>query len=74
MTGSDNVKVYIQCGNNGLPYNINTFSAMLGFQQMGIETILFTDKEELINAEINDIVVGGVGRVKQFLENKVPEH
>ena len=70
MTGSDNVKVYIQCGNNSLPYNMNTFSAMLGFQQMGIETTLFTDKEDLINAEITDIVVGGVGRVKQFLENK----
>ena len=64
------MKAYIQCGNNGLPYNMNTFSAMLGFQQMGIETILFTDKEELINTEITDIVVGGVGRVKQFLENK----
>ena len=37
---------------------------------MEIETILFTDKEELINTEITDIVVGGVGRVKQFLENK----
>ena len=48
MTGSDNVKVYIQCGNNSLPYNMNTFSAMLGFQQMGIETTLFTDKEDLI--------------------------
>ena len=70
MTGSDNVKAYIQCGNNGLPYNMNTFSAMLGFQQMGIETTLFTDKEDLIKAEITDIVVGGVGRVKQFLENK----
>ena len=55
---------------SGLLYHMNTFSAMLGFQQMEIETILFTDKEELINTEVTDIVVGGVGKVKQFLENK----
>ena len=53
-----------------MPYNMNTFSAMLGFQQMGIETVLFTDKTELINADVTDIVVGGVGRVKQFLEDR----
>lgn len=64
------MKVYIQCGNNGLPYNMNTFSAMLGFQQMGIETVLFSDKQELSSVEVSDIVVGGVGRVKQFLEER----
>lgn len=64
------MKAYIQCGNNGLPYNMNTFSAMLGFQQMGIETVLFSDKQELSSAEVSDIVVGGVGRVKQFLEER----
>ncbi len=37
---------------------------MLGFQQMGIETVLFIDKTELKNADVTDIVVGGVGRVK----------
>jgi len=64
------VRAYIQCGSNGLPYNMNTFSAMLGFQQMGIETVLFNDKQELTSAEISDIVVGGVGRVKQFLTER----
>lgn len=64
------MKAYIQCENSGLPYNINTFSAMLGFQQMGIETVLFSDKDELSKAETSDIVVGGVGRVKQFLESR----
>lgn len=49
---------------------MNTFSAMLGFQQMGIETVLFSDKQELTSAETSDIVVGGVGRVKQFLEGR----
>ena len=64
------MRAYIQCGSNGLPYNMNTFSAMLGFQQMGIETVLFNDKQELTSAEISDIVVGGVGRVKQFLTER----
>lgn len=64
------MKAFIQCDNNRMPYNMNTFSAMLGFQQMGIETVLFSEKEELSCAEITDIVVGGVGRVKQFLEGR----
>lgn len=64
------MKVYIQCGNDGMPYNINTFSAMLGFQQMGFETVRYIEKQELENADVSDIVVGGVGRVRQFLENR----
>lgn len=64
------MKAYIQCGNNGLPYNMNTFSAMLGFEQMGIQTVLFSDKQDLIRAETADLVAGGVGRVKQFLEER----
>ena len=64
------MKAYIQCGKNGLPYNMNTFSAMLGFQQMGFETILFTEADELVDVTLSNIVVGGVGRVKQFLEDR----
>ena len=62
------MKAYIQCGNNGLPYNMNTFSAMLGFQQMGIETVLFSDKQELSSAEVSDIVVGGIQKGKEQLK------
>ena len=64
------MKAYIQCGNNELPYNMNSFSAMLGFQQMGFETILFKEADELVDVTLSDIVVGGVGRVKQFLEER----
>lgn len=64
------MKAYIQCGNDKLPYNMNTFAAMLGFKQMGIETVLYGEKEELSSAEISDIIVGGVGRVKHFLEER----
>lgn len=64
------MKAYIQCGNNELPYNMNTFSAMLGFQQMGFETILFKEADELVDVTLSDIVVEGVGRVKQFLEER----
>lgn len=64
------MKIYIQCGKDGMPYNINAFSAMLGFRQMGFETVMFIEKEELAEVEPHNIIVGGVGRVKQFLENK----
>lgn len=62
------MKVYIQAQTQGMPYNVNTFSAMLGFQQMGFETALFQTKDELSDISIDDMVVGGVGRVKYFLE------
>lgn len=61
------MKVNIQASHHGMPYNINTFSALLGFQQMGFETVLFHSKEELKHVSPNNIIVGGVGRVKGFL-------
>ncbi len=64
------MKVYIQADNKGRPYNINTFSAMLGFEQMGFETILFSSLNELDTVSEENIVVGGVGRVKAFLEQR----
>lgn len=62
------MKVYIQCDGTGMPYNLNTYSAMLGFRQMGFETILFYDPKELKNSELNDVIAGGVGRVRGRLE------
>ena len=63
------MRAFIQCGSDGMPYNVNAFSAMLGCQQMGTEIILFREKSELVNVDVSDIVVGGVGRVKQFLQD-----
>lgn len=64
------MKVYIQTNARNMPYNINTYAAMLGFEQMGIETKLFYSKEELKEIAVENIVVGGVGTVRGFLENR----
>lgn len=62
--------VYIQANSKGMPFNINAFSAMKGFEQMGMETILFSSLEELREVPLSGLVVGGVGRVKAFLEQR----
>lgn len=62
------MKVYIQCDKTGMPYNANSYGAMRGFQQMGFETVLYYEPEELKHSRKEDVIVGGVGRVKSRLE------
>lgn len=62
--------IYVQTEKDGLPYNMNTHAALRGFQQMGFETRLFYDFHELDEVTTEDMVVGGVGRVKGFLEKR----
>lgn len=62
------MRAFIQCNKNYIPYNKNAYTALEGFNQMGVETILFHTKEELSNSTPEDIIVGGVGRVKERLE------
>lgn len=62
------MRAFIQCNPNYIPHNKNTYTAMEGFQQMGVETVPFYTKEELSQSNPEDIVVGGVGRVKWRLE------
>lgn len=64
------MKVYIQADQRGMPYNVNAYCAMQGFEQMGFETILFSEVEELRRVLADDMVVGGVGTVKDFLKNR----
>lgn len=58
------MKVYIQCNKDFMPYNKNAYTAMDGFCQMGIETVLFHKKEELKESRPEDVIVGGIGTVK----------
>lgn len=53
-----------------MPRNVNMFNAMEGFRQLGIETVMFCNIEELNNIENEDIVVGGIGAVRKYLRNK----
>lgn len=58
------MKVYIQCNKDFMPYNKNAYTAMDGFCQMGIETVLFQKKDELKESQPEDVIVGGIGTVK----------
>lgn len=64
------MQVYIQTNKKGMPYNVNAFSAMQGFEQMGFETILFSELEELKDVAETNIIVGGIGYVKAFLKKR----
>lgn len=61
------MKAYIQCNKDLMPYNKNTYTAMDGFCQMGIETVLFHQKAQLKESRSEDVIVGGVGTVKSHL-------
>lgn len=52
-----------------MPYSVNGYVAMTGFEQMGFEVILFEDLDNVI-PEMNreDIVVGGIGTVRKRLD------
>ena len=62
------MKVFYQCSKDGHPYNNNVFCAYQGFKEMGFELIPFSSQEDLEITELEDIVVGGIGRVRARLE------
>lgn len=60
------MKAYIQCG-NGMPRGVSQYTAWLGFKNMGFETVLFEIVDELDACERGDVVVGGLGVVRDRL-------
>ena len=70
------MKAYIQCNSKMLPFNETAYNAYLGFDEMGVETVLFNSRDAFKGAEREDIVVGGLGPIKWRLEElgcKYPE-
>ena len=67
MTGSDNVKVYIQSYENGIPHNYNFMNAYQGFYEMGFEVVPFHDNDKFQESNKEDIIVGYVGTVRARL-------
>lgn len=63
------MKAYIQAAANGFPHNDNFYDAYQGFHEMGFETILFRTRDELMQSEPEDVVVGYVGTVQYKLRN-----
>lgn len=62
--------IYVQADRDGLPYHVNAYAALKGFQQMGFETRIFVEARELDGVALDNLVVGGVGRIKEFLEKR----
>lgn len=61
------MKVYVQSYKNGIPHNHNFYNAYEGFLQMGFEIVMFNDFEELKESQLEDVVVGYVGTVRERL-------
>ena len=61
------MKVYIQADKRSIPHNYNFMCAYQGFYEMGFETILFNDAEQLLESSKEDIVVGYVDTVRSRL-------
>lgn len=62
------MKVYIQSYPNGIPRSKNFYTAYDGFNEMGFEIKPFYNKEQLIDATREDIIVGYVQTVRERLE------
>ena len=52
------MRVFIQTKENGKFHNDNFFKAYLGFSEMGLETVAFSNNKELRESDIEDVVVG----------------
>ena len=60
------MKPYIRA-KNGMPGNVNFYTAYQGFVEMGLECVLFQDYEELDTSCRGDVVVGGLGSLRRTL-------
>ena len=61
------MRAYIQSTQDYIPHNCNFFSAYQGFKEMGFETVMFYNRNELLESRREDIVVGYVDTVRQRL-------
>lgn len=63
------MKVFIQANKQGRILSTNFFSAEQGFYEMGMETVLFSNHEQLRCSRPEDIVVGFVDTVRDRLHD-----
>lgn len=62
------MKVFVQTNQNGMPYSINGYAAMTGFEKMGFEVVLFKNLSDVLDKmKREDVVVGGLGTVRHRL-------
>ena len=63
------MKAYIQSYPDGMPHNHNFASAWYGFQEMGWETVAFSDYAQIQDSRPEDVIVGYVGIVQHRLKD-----
>ena len=64
------MKVFVQINQNGMPYSINSYAAMTGFEKMGFEVVLFKNLSDVLDKmKREDVVVGGLGTVRHRLSS-----
>ena len=64
------MKAYIQCFNDGMPIDYDTYNACCGFRELGWELLFFSNYAELsISHQKQDVIVGGIGIVRQRLND-----
>lgn len=60
------MRAFIPCKDR-VPYNVNFYSAWLGFSDMGFEIVPYFKPSELLGVERGDVVVGGIGACQAVL-------
>jgi len=54
------MRAFIQ-SKGGIPRGTSSYAAWMGFNHMGVETVLYKANDELTKCEREDVVVGGLG-------------
>ncbi|WP_196889420.1 ATP-grasp domain-containing protein [Aureivirga sp. CE67] len=70
------MKVYIQTNENGTFYNINDYTAYVGFDALGYEIEKYVDADSVKDLDRESIFVGGIGSIRKRLKNlglEIPE-
>jgi len=62
------MKAFIQCNQDGEPYNVNAYIAKTGFKSLGYDVFNFQAIEEITDSDPESITVGGVGTIRDRLE------
>ncbi|MCI5057763.1 MAG: ATP-grasp domain-containing protein [Flavobacteriales bacterium] len=70
------MKVYIQTNESGIFYNINDYTAYVGFDALGFEIAKYVDADSVTDLDKELIFVGGIGSIRKRLKKlniQIPE-
>lgn len=63
------MEAYIQTDKNGDYYNVNAFTASVGYKSLGFQVFKYFDADEIQESKKESIFVGGVGMIRKRLKN-----